>query len=497
MPDDRGDPFRRGAADEFRVEGVDVGAVVGVAVRHDGRGSSPAWHLATLDVRNDATGEVATFACEDWISADAPGGLERTLTPAKKPPDSAKAAAAAFKYRVDVVTGSRMGSGTDAKVSIAIDAEGLDSPWAFDFGEQREQYFSSGAVDTFVASRATELGEIRGVRLACANDGVFGDSWFCERVSVFALAKGTEWVFHCGDWVGSEGKVLVDGILASASVADEAARAEAALRAAEAGGEEGDRGWPGEYRMTFYTGGETGAGTDAAVFAELVDVDGASSGALAMDRAAEYFDAKSVDAFDRVVDAPLRELKEVVVWHDGSGAGMLGAMQSSWNLDKVVVTRVATEREWVGKLDDWIYGGEEKAAKKAKRSKPVPPDYTCMACQNRHSPAHWIYDCPEKERRPGSNHVKKKLRGLNQPSSCKVFVSGLPFEIKSREVEKYFATSCGKVVHCKLLTFEDTKRCKGQAFVTFEEEESAKKALKMTGEVLDYEPEDGGKKKKK
>ena len=140
LPDDRGDPFRRGAADEFRVEGVDVGAVVGVAVRHDGRGSSPAWHLATLDVRNDATGEVATFACEDWISADAPGGLERTLTPAKKPPDSAKAGAAAFKYRVDVVTGSRMGSGTDAKVSIAIDAEGLDSPWAFDFGEQREQY---------------------------------------------------------------------------------------------------------------------------------------------------------------------------------------------------------------------------------------------------------------------------------------------------------------------------------------------------------------------
>ena len=140
---------------------------------------------------------------------------------------------------------------------------------------------------------------------------------------------------------------------------------------------------------------------------------------------------------------------------------------------------------------------QQPATKKAKRSKPVPPDYTCMACQNRHSPAHWIYDCPDKERRPGSNHVKKKLRGINQPSSCKVFVSGLPFEIKSRDVEKYFATSCGKVVHCKLLTFEDTKRCKGQAFVTFEEEESAKKALKMTGEVLDYEPEDGGKKKKK
>ena len=140
---------------------------------------------------------------------------------------------------------------------------------------------------------------------------------------------------------------------------------------------------------------------------------------------------------------------------------------------------------------------QQPLKKKTKRSKPVPADYTCMACQNKHTPAHWIYDCPDKERRPGSNHVKKKLRGINQPSSCKVFVSGLPFEIKSKDVEKYFALACGKVVHCKLLTFEDTKRCKGQAFITFEEEESAKKALKMTGEVLDYEPEDGGKKKKK
>ena len=140
---------------------------------------------------------------------------------------------------------------------------------------------------------------------------------------------------------------------------------------------------------------------------------------------------------------------------------------------------------------------QQPPKKKSKRSKPVPADYTCMACQNKHTPAHWIYDCPDKERRPGSNHVKKKLRGINQPSSCKVFVSGLPFEIKSKDVEKYFALACGKVVHCKLLTFEDTKRCKGQAFITFEEEESAKKALKMTGEVLDYEPDDGGKKKKK
>ena len=136
--------------------------------------------------------------------------------------------------------------------------------------------------------------------------------------------------------------------------------------------------------------------------------------------------------------------------------------------------------------------------KKAKRAKAVPADYTCMACQNKHQPAHWIYDCPDKKTIRGTNKVAKKLRGLNLPDSRKVFVSGLPFEIRQREVEKYFEETCGKIVYCKLLVFEDTKRCKGQAFMTFEKDESALKAIKkLSGTVMDYEPEKKETKKKK
>ena len=54
----------------------------------------------------------------------------------------------------------------------------------------------------------------------------------------------------------------------------------------------------------------------------------------------------------------------------------------------------------------------------------------------------------------------------------------------------------GKVVQSKLIVFEDTKRCKGTGFLTFETDEGAKNALKLNGTVLSL-PESKDDKKKK
>lgn len=119
------------------------------------------------------------------------------------------------------------------------------------------------------------------------------------------------------------------------------------------------------------------------------------------------------------------------------------------------------------------------------RSKPVPPDYTCLACQNKHVPVHWIYDCPDKVTKPGTNQIAKKFKGIHNPDPRKVFVSGLPFDAKAGDVTKLFEPTCGKIVHCKLIKFEDTGRCKGQAYVTFETDEGALKALQLSGSTID------------
>lgn len=144
-------------------------------------------------------------------------------------------------------------------------------------------------------------------------------------------------------------------------------------------------------------------------------------------------------------------------------------------------------------------GGEpidRRPIKKKKREKPVPSDYVCSACKgtdNDQSP-HWIYDCLYKKTMPGTNQVSRKNRGLHDPLETKLFVSGLPFDSTIKDVTELFTAKIGNtadadntgpvVVHCKLIKFEDTKRCKGQAFVTFATPEAAKKALKLNGTII-------------
>jgi RNA recognition motif. (a.k.a. RRM, RBD, or RNP domain) len=125
--------------------------------------------------------------------------------------------------------------------------------------------------------------------------------------------------------------------------------------------------------------------------------------------------------------------------------------------------------------------------KKKKRAKPVPPDYICSACKNESDqPAHWIYDCSYKKTIPGTNQVSRKKRGLNDPLETKLFVSGLPFETTVQDVNDMFMTKANNaiVTHCKLIKFNDTKRCKGQAYVTFATPDAAKNALRLNGTIL-------------
>jgi len=129
------------------------------------------------------------------------------------------------------------------------------------------------------------------------------------------------------------------------------------------------------------------------------------------------------------------------------------------------------------------------AKKKTKRNKTIPSDYVCQACKNRHTPAHWIYDCPDKVTVRGTNKKKKKERGINDPDSKKVFVSGLPFEVKAKSVDDFFSitNNCGTIASVRLIKFEDTGRCNGQAYVCFDTDDGAQRALKLSGTTLDAE----------
>eukprot|EP00547_Thalassionema_nitzschioides_P006040 CAMPEP_0194207298 /NCGR_PEP_ID=MMETSP0156-20130528/6076_1 /TAXON_ID=33649 /ORGANISM="Thalassionema nitzschioides, Strain L26-B" /LENGTH=357 /DNA_ID=CAMNT_0038934021 /DNA_START=104 /DNA_END=1174 /DNA_ORIENTATION=- len=195
------------------------------------------------------------------------------------------------------------------------------------------------------------------------------------------------------------------------------------------------------------------------------------------DELAGILHTSSTDKKNEDEDGDLKERAEEI---DGKDEREIDAVQET-NLE------VATPEE-TNKLSD----GKDK--KKQRKSKPVPTDYVCQACKNKCQPAHWIYDCPNKITMKGVNQVSKRFKGLHDPDEKKIFVSGLPFDANRKFVEGLFVT-CGKMIHCKLLTFSDTGRCKGQAYVTFDSLESAKKALALNGTTIENDAGDKEKKK--
>ena len=134
----------------------------------------------------------------------------------------------------------------------------------------------------------------------------------------------------------------------------------------------------------------------------------------------------------------------------------------------------------------------------AKRaSKPTPDGYVCNACKQG---GHWIFDCKvyllKKNENKGSTK-KDKAAALfskigaseeahNQSTlpKTKVFVQGLPFNCKQQELQKMFEDECGSVKAVNLIKFDDSERCKGMAYITFDTESGAAKSLEMTGKKM-------------
>lgn len=78
-------------------------------------------------------------------------------------------------------------------------------------------------------------------------------------------------------------------------------------------------------------------------------------------------------------------------------------------------------------------------------------------------------DPPKEEGKTGSQQGK--------PPNKRVFVGNLTFDTTNEELKEHFA-KCGEVADCFITTFEDSGKCKGYGWVTFEELEGAIKAVR-------------------
>ena len=120
------------------------------------------WKLYTVTIQDVATGADLTLVCDDWVKDDAPqvwrradGDKKTGLRVASASGDEGE-----FKYRVEIVTGSKRNSGTDSRVSIALKGDKKPAEWWTPTLLQTEGSFETGATDTFMLSRGEDLGTI-------------------------------------------------------------------------------------------------------------------------------------------------------------------------------------------------------------------------------------------------------------------------------------------------------------------------------------------------
>ena len=71
------------------------------------------------------------------------------------------------------------------------------------------------------------------------------------------------------------------------------------------------------------------------------------------------------------------------------------------------------------------------------------------------------------------------------------------FTLKRNEKMLILSLHPAASVNCKLLTFPDTGRCKGQAYLTFETDADAKKAISLSGTTIENNIGDDNKKNPK
>lgn len=81
---------------------------------------------------------------------------------------------------------------------------------------------------------------------------------------------------------------------------------------------------------------------------------------------------------------------------------------------------------------------------------------------------------PEKSQDQGNTDTSAKP---GHPPSRRIFVGNLSFDVTKEALEEHFAR-CGTVTNVHMATFQDTGKCKGYAWVEFEEIAAAEAAVK-------------------
>ncbi|WIA17082.1 hypothetical protein OEZ85_013981 [Tetradesmus obliquus] len=315
----RQDSFERGQEDCFTLKLPDLGPLTHLALKSDGAGEGPAWHLD----------KPVWFVVRRWL--DAAHGLEVLLE--AQGSDPAKSLVA---YGVEVYTSDLKNAGTDARVMLQLlGDQGSSSPLELQDAAAPADCFLRGSGDAF-SLQLPRLGALAKARLWLEGPG---SPWHLQLLVVTGR-DGDVTYFPCNTWLR----------MAAAGSSEGGVLGTAAQPMELLGSREDPRQQLREYKVVTRTSDVRGAATDAAVHIELIG-DGGSSGGLQplIASGPQAFERGSTDEFRLLLGQGLGQLQQLRVLLDGSGA-----RHPAWHLLQVEVTDVAAGRTWYFEADCWL-----------------------------------------------------------------------------------------------------------------------------------------------
>eukprot|EP00727_Mastigamoeba_balamuthi_P010665 m51a1_g6220 hypothetical protein (2032) ;mRNA; r:217273-223689 len=317
--------FERSSVDEFAVQCADLGELRSLTVGHDNSGASAGWFLDKVVVSDAEAAREWVFRCGRWLAVDEDDRQIVRELRAEEPEQLVDPK----HYKLAVTTGDRHGAGTDAKVFVQLRGLLRSSGRVVleEAGGQQQRraaaLFERAQTDEFELV-LSDLGDLKELVVGHDNTGS-APGWFLERVEVRQLESGAAWAFACGRWLAAD----EDDRQITRVLTPDAPQAQAV-----------------RYRLSTHTGSCRGAGTDAAVFVNLVG-DLGESGEKKLVGQGDLFEKGRVDTFELQL-RDLGELRRLVVWHDNTGQG------PGWFLDKVVVHCDAAGKAWEFPCGQWL-----------------------------------------------------------------------------------------------------------------------------------------------
>jgi len=198
------DCFERGKRAIFGFELVEMGALTRIKLGHDNAGFFPGWFVATVQVRNESTGQEWNFDVNQWF--DKSRG-DKLIVRELFPMAGSGQVSDKIGYEVSIVTANKHGAGTEANVFVQVFGSS---------GETEKMALGKGKFDrsqTHVHSfQANNLGAITKVRLGHDNSGL-GPGWLVDTVSVKNLRTADMYEFPVFQWFDkteADGKIVRD-----------------------------------------------------------------------------------------------------------------------------------------------------------------------------------------------------------------------------------------------------------------------------------------------